>query len=132
MGRALQNPGTWERTGTLRQREPARPPGSESASLGTAERINPHRPREFTRCRKGRGVTEIKNWFKQQRVAKQGVSGSKRRHLLQSEFKAKWRRLFATQGHLNLLGVVGRERRFRFSSDPQPMVQRKDNCERKT
>ena len=66
------------------------------------------------------------------RVAKRGVSGTKRRYPLQSVFKAKWRRLLATMGHLSLLVVVGRARRFRFSSDPQPTLQRKDNYERKT
>ena len=32
------------------------------------------------------------------------ASQTKRRHPFQSEYKAKWGRLFATQGHLNLLG----------------------------
>ena len=41
MGRALQNPRTGERTGPLRERGLAWPPGFERESLGTAKRINP-------------------------------------------------------------------------------------------
>ena len=59
------------------------------------------------------------------------ASQTKRRHPLRSEFKAKWRRLFATQGHLNLLGVVGRPREFKFSSDPQLTLHRKANYQKK-
>ena len=42
-GQALQNTRTWERTGPLRVRGPARPPGTESASLGANKPTSPKR-----------------------------------------------------------------------------------------